>query len=287
MSATDKPQFEVASLWRYPVKSMMGEELDAAELTERGLLGDRAHALLDTETGRVASAKQPRKWGGLLDCRTSYVRQPEHGQPLPVLRFDLPNGDTFSSDHPEANEKLSDAINRRVTLQSADTGPAGLNVEMVQDPLESMNEATEFEVGGAAPGTFFDLAPIHLITTATLNQLRDAKPDAHFGISRFRPNIVVATPDDTTGFVENDWVGRSITIGDDVQLQVITASPRCIMTTLPQQDLPKDMAILRTVNQLNMVDVPVLGKKLPCAGVYATVLTGGRIQGGDPVSVQA
>lgn len=287
MSADNFRQFRVASLWRYPVKSMMGEELTAAEVTERGLLGDRTHALVDDETGRVASAKQPRKWGALLDFRVSYARPPETGQPLPNLRFDLPNGDAVASDQTDTNKMLSAAIGRAVTLQSAAAAAAGLNVEMVEDPLTSMDESIEFEVGGGAPGTFFDLAPIHLLTTATLTQLRDANPDGRFDILRFRPNIVVETPDESIGFVENDWIGHTIAIGDDVRLQVITASPRCIMTTLPQRDLPKDMGILRTLNRLNMVDVPILGKKLPCAGVYAAVLSGGRICSGDPVTLCA
>ena len=80
------------SLWRYPIKSMMGEEMNAADITERGLLGDRAYALVDSATGKVASAKHPRKWGRLFDCRAVYVEPLEANRALPSVRIALPDG---------------------------------------------------------------------------------------------------------------------------------------------------------------------------------------------------
>jgi hypothetical protein len=71
----------VVSLWRYPVKSMMGEELNASDLTDRGLLGDRSLALVDTETGKVVSAKNPRKWATMFDCRAVFTKPPGAGEP--------------------------------------------------------------------------------------------------------------------------------------------------------------------------------------------------------------
>src|SRR5207249_3259064 len=75
----------VASLWRYPVKSMMGEELDASDVSERGLVGDRAYALVDRETGKLASAKHPRKWSRLFDFGAVFIEPPRVGDPTPAV----------------------------------------------------------------------------------------------------------------------------------------------------------------------------------------------------------
>ena len=66
-------QGSVVTVWRYPVKSMMGEQLNDSSVTERGLAGDRAYALVDIETGKVVSAKNPRKWGNLFEFRAAFV----------------------------------------------------------------------------------------------------------------------------------------------------------------------------------------------------------------------
>src|SRR5260370_962729 len=96
----------VVSLWRYPVKSMMGEELNAADVTERGLAGDRAYALVDSSDGKVASAKNPRKWPNLFDCGASF---PEfvHREGVPTVRITLPDGRIVTSAHPDVNQALS------------------------------------------------------------------------------------------------------------------------------------------------------------------------------------
>lgn len=88
----------VVTLWRYPVKSMMGEELNAAEVTERGVLGDRHFAVVDASTGKVAGAKNPRKWGNFFDFRAAYVEPPTRGSKVPVLRLTLPDGTVVTSE---------------------------------------------------------------------------------------------------------------------------------------------------------------------------------------------
>src|SRR6266542_1720750 len=88
----------VVSLWRYPVKSMMGEELNATEITSGGLLGDRAYALVDSANGKVASAKNPRKWPQLFDFRAALVDAPTPGGKLPPIRITLPDGTIVSSE---------------------------------------------------------------------------------------------------------------------------------------------------------------------------------------------
>src|ERR687897_3327296 len=83
----------VVALWRYPVKSMMGEELNASEVTDRGLLGDRQFTVVDASTGKVAGAKNPRKWGNFFDFRAAYVTPPKSGSKLPPRPLDVAGWD--------------------------------------------------------------------------------------------------------------------------------------------------------------------------------------------------
>jgi uncharacterized protein YcbX len=138
--------------------------------------------------------------------------------------------------------------------------------------LDYRDTVTEWELPA---GTFFDLAVVHLLTTATIERLRALYPQGRFEVRRFRPNIVVATAPDRQGFVENDWIGHTVAIGDEVRLRITGPCPRCVMTTLPQGDLPKDAGILRTAAQNNEANV----------GVYADVVQGGTVRRGDDVTL--
>ena len=111
---------------------------------------------------------------------------------------------------------------------------------------------------------------------------RDAlRPESRFDDRRFRMNVVVDTSEE--GFVENGWTGRSLQIGDSVRLTVFLPDPRCVMTTLAQDDLPKDNDILRTLARHNRIEVA--GGLYPCAGVYAVVEAAGNVRAGDQVSL--
>src|SRR5712691_4272753 len=112
----------IASVWRYPVKSMMGEELNAAEVTKGGLLGDRAYALVDGSDGKVASAKNPRKWPRLFDFRATFVEPPRAAAKVPPVRIALPDGATVTSGQGDLNQVLSNALTREVTLGEARRG---------------------------------------------------------------------------------------------------------------------------------------------------------------------
>src|SRR5918995_4290057 len=114
--------------------------------------------------------------------------------------------------------------------------------------LDYRDTVTDFAL---PEGTFFDCATVHVLTTATLNRLRELYPQGQFEVRRFRPNIVLQTADGTAGFVENDWIGRTLALGDAVRLRITRPCPRCVMTTLSQADLPKDLGILRTAAQHN------------------------------------
>ena len=145
---------------------------------------------------------------------------------------------------------------------------------------------TEESIALSSPkGSFFDYAVAHVITTNTLNRLRELYPQGRFEARRFRPNIIVAVGKGEADFVENSWVGLSVEIGETLLL-VTNPCPRCVMTTLPQADLPQDHGILRTAAQHNKPYVPALGSAMPSVGVYANVLRSGTVRRGDPVRVQ-
>lgn len=258
----------IVALWRYPVKSMMGEELEASDVSESGLAGDRAFALIDPADGKIGSAKSPRRWGKLFEFRAAYVEPPRANQPLPPVRVIFPDGTAASSDQQDIERRLSEALGREVTLASQP--PPGAKYESL--PVgTSEGEMTDYPL----PNRFFDLGTVHLLTTASLDRLRELYPQGRFEVRRFRPNIVVRTPEGETGFVENGWVGKTLALGDEVRLRVISPTIRCVMTTLPQGDLPADPKILKTAAQANQANV----------GVYAIVVQGGMLRRGDAVRV--
>ncbi len=276
----------VVSLWRYPVKSMMGEELNAADCTERGIAGDRAYALVDTATGKIVSAKNPRKWPDFFAFRAAFVEPPQAGAAAPPVWITLPDGAVIRSDRPGTDQALSRALGRAVALKSAAPGTPSLEEYWPDiDGLAHRETVTDEAIGGGAPpGTFFDYAPAHLLTTATLDRLRAAYPEGRFEARRFRPNIVVR-PAAENGFVENGWVGKVVSIGE-LRLRVTDPCPRCVMTTLAQGDLPLDSGILAAAARHNTVPLPSFGVALPSVGVYAAVARVGTVRRGDAVAVE-
>jgi uncharacterized protein YcbX len=293
---SDTPAGAVSELWRFPVKSMLGERVDSVDVAEGGVLGDRAFALVDTETGKVLSAKNPRLWPQLLECRASFVEPPTRDRPAPPVRITLPDGSTVQSDAPDVDARLSGLFGRAVTL--ATTAPDDFTIDDYHPDVEGLgpgrepDTVSEAKLGAAffddaglpsavPPGSFFDLFPVSVLTTSTLEHLTEIKPDSVFDARRFRMNVIVDTV--MPGLVENDWVGKSLAIGG-VVLVVMIPDPRCVMTTLAQDDLPKDNGILQTLARHNRLDVAGAGL-FPCAGVYAVVGTPGTIDRGDPVSV--
>jgi uncharacterized protein YcbX len=251
---------------------MSGEELNATAVTERGLFGDRAFALIDAESGKAASAKNPRRWPTLLDFRAAFVAPPSEGAPLPAVRITLPDGEALTTDQADAQERLTANLGRRVSIARA--GAAAVTSEGYwpdHDWLPQRDEVFDFTL---PPGTFFDGAAVHLVTTATLDRLRELAPASRWEVPRFRPNLVIELEGGANGFAETGWVGRTLTLGG-VQLRVEGPCPRCVMTTLAQGSLPKDASILRTAVQKNEGNV----------GVYASVTRAGRIRRGDRVEL--
>jgi uncharacterized protein len=265
---------KVVSLWRYPLKSMLGVELNSSYVTERGLLGDRSYALIDQETGKVASAKNPRKWGTLFDFRAAFIDALQLKESIPPIRITFPDGTQIFSNEEDINHSLTKVLGREVSLMKA--GLEKPSYEEYWPDIEGLAQREKVTDEAMPPQTFFDIAVIHILTTSTINRLRELYPEGRFEVRRFRPNIVVESEFGERDFIENLWVGKNLTIGKETLLKVNTPCTRCVMTTLPQGDLPKDLGILRTVAKYNQV----------YAGVYASVIRSGTIRHGDLVRLE-
>ncbi len=199
---------KIAELRRYPVKSMDGGRLASAAVTPRGILGDRAWALVDRTTGKPLSGKRHAK---LMLCRARYVDEPTETA-VPPAEMVLPDGTSLRTDDTKAATVLSSFLN-------VDCAPS------------------------LSPGDHFDDRPLHLVTDAALRAFR-ARTGLDFDVRRFRPNVLVAAPGD--GFPELAWVGRRLRLGV-LELDVAEPTKRCVMTTLPQPGLAEARGVLPAV----------------------------------------
>ncbi len=209
----------VAELWRYPVKSMLGEELGEAGFSGRGICGDRAYAVVDGESGRLRSAKSA-GWHDLFSF-SARLEGEAVGGGTSSLRVTMPDGRVVAGDHPDRDRLLSEVFGREVRLEEAGDEP------------------------------FFDLGAVHLLTTASLTRLGERYVAGDFDTRRFRPNVVVNLDSGETGFVEDGWIGRALRLGKEVVLGVTDPVVRCVMTTLAQGELPKDPEIMSTIYRHN------------------------------------
>src|SRR5256885_10027145 len=223
----------VTVLRRYPVKSMLGEELDTAEVSRSGLARDRRLAVVSRQTGKVASAKYPRLWRDMLTLSAEALDD--------AARITLPDGKTVSSTDPGVDEILSAVLGQPVTL--TDTPPPGATLDravpeaVLRDGIKAQVAATLVEIGAAAPpGTFVDFAPLHLITTATLDRIAELSPYRRIRLERYRPNAVIRT--EAGGFTENDWLRRDLPVGEGPGLRGIARTPRCAIPPLAPRALP-------------------------------------------------
>jgi uncharacterized protein YcbX len=257
----------IAAINRYPVKSMMGEELNAALVASSGLAGDRAYALVDGDN-YIGTAKIQRKWGPLFRSRARYLAEP-NGELLPA-EMTLPDGARVMTDEPGIDERLSELLGFAARLITEK--PPDLKLE--SPPLGQVPESDDVPtIDFPVPNGFFDLGSLHLLTTATLDTLRSLNPAVRFEPRRFRPNFVVQTPAGASGFFENDWPGKTIAIGDEVLIRVMMPTIRCVVTTVAQDDLPNEPDVLRTATKHNSANV----------GVYAMVERGGMVRRGDEI----
>lgn len=271
----------VETLRRYPVKSMLGEDQETLTVRARGVLGDRAWAVLDRATGKIASAKRPKLWRDLLICaaRTDAER----------VAVTLPDGRTRTAGDPHLDEALSSLTGRAVRL--IDTPPEAAEIDRAFPEVqlaEGLGADVDYSLlvlgGGAPPGTFLDYAAMHLMPTATLDAIAAAMPDGTVEPERYRPNVIIRSPAGTPGFCENTWADNVVRIGEEVVLRVILLTPRCSIPMLAHGTTPARPAALRVVAEQNRVEIPGFGNQ-PCAGVYVSVLQDGTIRKGDRVTI--
>jgi uncharacterized protein YcbX len=242
---------------------MQGEKVSRTSFTPAGVSGDRRFAVVDAVTGKVASAKNPKKWAGLLACT---ARLDDGGRTV----ITLPDGCQVCGDDPAVHAILSDRLGRPVELRDTH---ADARIEVTWPDVQGLPLAGTNTEETLPLGSFCDLAPVHLLTTATLERLNRTHPAGRFEPGRFRPNLLVETP--TAGFVEDGWVGRVVAVGT-VRLRVTARASRCVMTTLAQPGLSADAGVLRAAVAANAAH----------AGVYAEVIRPGVVREGDSLRLE-
>jgi MOSC domain-containing protein len=279
----------VKEIWRYPVKSMKGERLARSTVGTLGIPADRGWALRDEKAGEVRGAK---KLVGLMKCAAKYLEEPAASQ-IPHAEITLPGGERLSTtDTAAVNKKLSAFLGRTVTiwpiqptertdfyLRAAPEGGDMMSElreifgRLPGEPLPDLSSVPPEIMQYTSPlGTYFDVYPLHLMTTASLDELARHTPGSTIDVRRFRPNILIESPRGTAGFVDAKWAGRIVVIGE-TRIKIEMPCMRCVMPTLEQESLPKDPRVLRAI-------VRDANQNL---GSYATVARGGEIEVGQEV----
>jgi uncharacterized protein YcbX len=272
----------VTHIYRYPVKSMMGETLSEADIGEAGVPGDRSWAVRDEKRGGIRGGK---KIPQLMTLSA------QSGAAAPLIT--APDGDSASSSSEGINEWLSGKLNHPVTLWpllpagqldhyrrgAPDTEDFEQELRAVfgrlpDEPLPDLagfEELLEFE---SPPGTYFDAFPISIMSQQSLNTMNQLEGDSLFDVRRFRPNLLVDIPDSNHPFPEQAWLGKTLSIGS-AKLKIEMTCPRCSMTTHGFDDLQKDAQIMRKL----------VANSEGNLGIYASVVQAGKVTAGDSVSV--
>lgn len=249
----------VAEVWRHPVKSMRGERVEMAKLLPIGLEGDRRLGVMAAESGQVLAAKRV---GSLLEAEAFTTGA--------GVRLRLPDSTELAADDPAANGLLSAWLGRQVRLEAAgDDGSR--QVEMYELAHDDASPVVEFTTPA---GVLFDVAPVHLLTTASVREMQRRRPDSTWDVRRFRPTMVLEA--DGEGFVEDDWVGATLRVGGST-LKVVAATGRCTMVTRAQPGLPRDVDVARSIKDEHDYNL----------GVYAEVVEPGVVRTGDEVTLLA
>jgi uncharacterized protein YcbX len=264
----------IRSLWRYPVRSMRGEELESVGITSRGIVGDRCYGVVDVDEGCCAeSSYQPGRWAALLRGVAAFDSEPSAGAAPPPIKIQFDDGSEMSSNDPAISAWLSDQLGHAASLlRDEDAGGASI----AGGVAEIRGAAQTLEPDAASAGTparGYDRAPVHLVTTASLLAASGIHAEGQFVPARFRPNIVLDCEAGIDGFIESDWVGRTLAVGEELRLEISEPCERCSVPTLPQGDLVRDRKILSTITKHNATNM----------GVYARVAEPGSVRLGDLV----
>ena len=249
---------QLRALWRHPVKSLQGEPLSAATIDSDGLRGDRCWGIRDEASDKILTGRrEPR----LLQAAATLL---DDGQP----EIRLPNQTLVRGTGPVTDAALTEWLGQPVTLVDATGGP-GAHAEYFADATDDTSAAVEWTM---PPGRFVDALPLLVLTTASLRAAAAHYPDGDWDVRRFRPNLLIDV--DAEGWVEDDWCGRTIRVGD-VELVPQHPCVRCTMVTRAQPELTRDLDIYRTVARHHAGNL----------GVWATVATPGTVRTGDPVEL--
>ncbi len=234
----------VARLWRYPVSSFAGEAMDEIDVGRTGVAGDRRFGVVDSD-GEPGRPDGNARWHG-----------------LPLMRASLASG------------SLEVAVPGRRLLG----GPGAAADSAISDFLGFPARLLPFDrdvapgFSGGITSSRYDVAPIHLLTTASLAELKRLHPAGDPDARRFRPNILVDMPAVAGVFPETEWIGRRLAVGD-VELTIVEPCRRCGFTIIAQDGFENDPEILRQLVRNNRHNI----------GVYCSVDRPGRVAAGDPV----
>jgi uncharacterized protein YcbX len=244
----------ITQLWRYPVKSFQGEQVQSLPIAPGGATGDRTLAVVDPTAGKVLSAK---RWADLLLASARV-----DGDDVVVT---LPDGTEHAASDPEVHGALSAWLDQDVRLEAP---PADASLPMEMYTGMSDEDTPLFDWPGP-PGTWLDLADAHWLTTASLAAASELHPDGEWDVRRFRPTALIDT--DATGFAEDGWT--TIALGD-VHSDVLMPTMRCSMPSRAQPGLSRDKAIGTTIRDQHDNNL----------GVYAAITQGGTLHVGDSVN---
>ena len=272
----------VTHIYRYPVKSMMGETLSEADIAETGIPGDRGWAVRDEQRGGIRGGK---KIPQLMTLAA------QSGATAPLIT--APDGDSALASAEGVNEWLSDKLNHPVTLWpllpaeqldhyrrgAHDTDDFEQELRAVfgrlpDEPLPDLTgfeELLEFE---SPPGTYFDAFSLSIMSQQSLATMNQLEGESRFDVRRFRPNLLVDIPGTDHPFPEQTWVGKTLSIGS-TKLKIEMTCPRCSMTTHGFDDLPQDAQIMRKL----------VANSEGNLGIYASILEAGTVSAGDSVSL--
>jgi uncharacterized protein YcbX len=244
----------IKQIWRFAVTSLAGEQLEACTVGMRGIPGDRGWAVRDETAGKLATGS---RYPLLMQCSARYREAPVNGF-VPHVEMRFPDGAQIGSDLVDVNARLTELLGKAVSF-------CPLAIDNSEQSAIQLNSAR---------GTYFDVAPIHVLTSASLAEMKRLDPAADWDVRRFRPNFFVETEAGITGLVDAEWGGRRLQIGE-VELLCELPCERCAMTIHAQPELPKDESIFRTITK-------EAGKNL---GAYLSVLKPGEVRVGDIVEL--
>lgn len=243
----------IAQLWRYPVKSFQGEQVERLDLGPGGAAGDRTLAVVDPAAGKVLSAK---RYADLLmaSARLDGER----------VLLTLPDGSEHDADDPAVHGALSAWLDKEVRLQ-----PPPADAVFPMEMYSGMSDETTPVFDWPGPqGTWLDLADAHWLTTSSLAAAAALHPEGTWDVRRFRPTALIEAAD--AGFAEDGW--SSLELGA-VASEVLMPTPRCSMPSRAQPGIDRDMAIGTTIRDEHQNNL----------GVYASITRAGVLQVGDTV----